>query len=120
MNAFSEKVIQIIKKIPKGRVATYQQVAGLAGKIHASRAVAWILNSSSEKHKLPWHRVISKKGRVAFKPLTRNFKLQSVLLKKEGVVVDPKTGEIDMDQFQYKKHARSKKRKLGQPRMFND
>ncbi len=100
-------------------MATYQQVAGLAGKIHASRAVAWILNSSSKKHKLPWHRVISKKGRVAFKPLTRNFKLQSVLLKKEGVVVDPNTGEIDMDKYQYKKHGRPK-RKRGQPTMFSE
>jgi len=87
-NTFTEKVIKVIQKIPRGRVATYQQVAGLAGKLHASRGVAWILNSSSKKYKLPWQRVINSKGRISFKPGTHHFMMQKRLLTKEGVKVD--------------------------------
>ena len=118
MSPFSEKVIQVVRKIPRGRVATYQQVAGLAGKIHASRAVAWILNSSSEKYELPWHRVISKSGKIAFKPLTHNFRLQRRLLKKEGIEVDQFSGRVDLKKYQYRKHGRTE-RKARQPHMFN-
>jgi methylated-DNA-protein-cysteine methyltransferase-like protein len=82
-NPFTLKVISVIKNIPRGKVATYQQVAGLAGKAHASRATSWILNSCSKKYKLPWHRVIGSKGKIAFKPQTRNFLLQRRLLRGE-------------------------------------
>jgi methylated-DNA-protein-cysteine methyltransferase-like protein len=114
-NPFTLKVIKTIQSIPKGKVATYQQVAGLAGKMHASRAVAWILHSTSKKYKLPWQRVISKQGKIAFKPQTYKFMMQRRLLTDEGVEVNNKTGAIDMARFQYKKHAR---RKPNQPRMF--
>lgn len=116
-NAFTLKVISVIKAIPRGKVATYQQVAGLAGKLHASRAVSWILNSCSKKYKLPWQRVISSKGRIAFKPGTHHFAMQKRLLAKERVQVEAATGEIDLRKFQYKKKARAS-RKRNQPRMF--
>jgi methylated-DNA-protein-cysteine methyltransferase-like protein len=115
---FSLKVIEVIRRIPRGKVASYQQVAGLAGRIHASRAVVWILSSMSKKHKLPWHRVISKRGKVAFKPESQNFKMQTLLLKREGVKVDPKNGAVDMSRFQYKKMPRPR-RKKNQPYMFS-
>lgn len=115
LNAFTLKVMDVIRAIPKGKVATYQQVAALAGRAHASRAVAWILNSCSKKYKLPWQRVISKKGRIAFKPDTHHFMLQRRLLRSEGIDVIPRTGVIDMTKFQMRKKARPKR---NQPRMF--
>lgn len=117
-NAFTLKVIKTIQKIPKGKVATYKQVAALAGKEHASRAVSWILNSCSKKYKLPWQRVISSQGRIAFKPATRNFLLQRRILRDEGVEVDLRTGEIDLVRFQYRKRS-TVKHKRNQPRMFS-
>lgn len=114
---FTLKVMGVIKKIPRGKVATYQQVAGLAGKPHASRGVAWILNSCAEKYKLPWHRVLSSKGKIAFPPLTHNFLMQKKLLKREGVPAAD-SGAIEMAKFQWKKKARpGRKRNL--PRMFS-
>jgi len=117
MNSFTEKVIATVRKIPKGKVATYKQVAGLSGKPHASRAVAWILNSCSKKYKLPWQRVLSSKGKISFKPLTVNFRLQKNLLKREGVSFRD-NDEIDMTKFQWKKFAKIKRRR-NQPRMFS-
>ena len=102
-NAFTLKVIDVVQKIPRGRVATYQQVAGLTGKLRASHAVGWILNSCWKKYKLPWQRVISSKGRISFKPGTRDFVLQRRLLENEGVEVEAFTGRIDLKRFQYRK-----------------
>jgi methylated-DNA-protein-cysteine methyltransferase-like protein len=118
-NAFTLKVFDVIRAIPRGRVATYRQVAGLAGKIHASRGVAWILNSSSKKYKLPWQRVVSSQGKISFKPGTRHFLLQRRLLKEEGVEVDLKNGHIDMPRFQYRKMPKKPKPRRNQPRMFS-
>ncbi len=115
---FTLKVMGMIRKIPRGKVATYKQIAGLSGKPGASRAVVWILNSCSKKYALPWQRVISAKGRIAFKPLTHNFIMQKRLLKKEGVEVE-KNGEIDMPTYQWRKKPRAR-RMRGQPRMFSD
>jgi methylated-DNA-protein-cysteine methyltransferase-like protein len=103
---FTVKVIATIRGIPRGRVATYRQVARLAGKEHASRGVSWILNSMSKKHALPWQRVVSSKGRIAFKPGAHHFVMQRRRLEAEGVQVDPFTGEIDMERFQYRKKVK--------------
>jgi len=116
-NKFTLKVMDVIRKIPRGKVATYKQVAGLAGKEHASRGVAWILNSCAEKYQLPWHRVLSSKGRIAFPPLTHNFIMQAKLLKREGVM-SAANGDIDMPKFQWKKQRRARL-KRNQPRMFS-
>ena len=118
-NLFTLKVFDVVRAIPRGRVATYSQVAGLAGKIHASRGVAWILNSCSKKYKLPWQRVINSQGKISFKPGTRNFLLQRTLLKKEGVVVDMENGRVDMAKFQYRKKPKAPKLRRPQPRMFS-
>lgn len=115
---FTQKVMAALRKIPHGRVATYQQVAGLAGRSHAARAVAWILNSSAKKHGLPWQRVVSKEGRLAFKPGTYHFRMQRSLLLSEGVEVDARNGAIDMKRFQYRKRPKRAKPKRGQPRLL--
>ncbi|MGE0764562.1 MAG: MGMT family protein [Bdellovibrionales bacterium] len=116
-NAFTLKVMKVIRQIPRGKVATYKQVAGLSGKPGASRAVAWILNSCSEKYKLPWQRVINSQGKIAFKPLTQNFIMQKKLLQREGVSFINEA-EINMAKFQWKKKPRLV-HKRNQPRMFS-
>lgn len=116
-NPFTLKVIAVVRRIPCGKVATYKQIAELAGKPHASRAVAWILNSCAEKYRLPWQRVLSSKGRIAFSPTTHNFVMQRRLLEREGVdVLD--NGDVKLTRFQWKKYKRER-RKPNQPRMFS-
>ncbi|MGE4133586.1 MAG: MGMT family protein [Bdellovibrionales bacterium] len=109
LSPFTEKVIQVVRSIPRGRVATYKQVAALAGHEHASRGVAWILNSCSRKYNLPWHRVLSSQGRISFRPTTHNFTMQRKLLCAEGVEVDA-GGRLDMVRFQWRKKSRTRRR----------
>lgn len=95
---FSESVIKIIKKIPRGKIATYAQVAKLAGKPRAVRGVVWILHSSSNKHDLPWHRVINSKGRISFPEMSESWLRQKSLLEKEKIEFG-EGGLVDLKRF---------------------
>jgi methylated-DNA-protein-cysteine methyltransferase-like protein len=94
---FEDRVKEIIKKIPRGKVATYAQIAAMAGNYRAARQVARVLHSSSNNERLPWHRVINSRGGISLKP-GRGFEEQKRLLKKEGVSADV-SGHIDVEKF---------------------
>ncbi len=76
---------------------TYGQVASLAGNPRAARQVVRILHSMSRKHRLPWHRVVNAKGKVAIKN-DEPYNEQIMHLEMEGVVVD-QNGKIDLDKY---------------------
>ncbi|MFC0272931.1 MGMT family protein [Metabacillus herbersteinensis] len=84
MTPFTEKVIKIIQKIPSGKVMTYGQIARLAGSPRAARQVVRILHSTSEKYRLPWHRVINSKGEIGFRD-EELFLVQKMSLESEGI-----------------------------------
>jgi methylated-DNA-protein-cysteine methyltransferase-like protein len=94
----SQRIIETIKRIPKGKVATYGQIAGMAGNPLAVRLVVWTLNSSKAKN-LPWHRIINRQGMIS---LRRGFgyEEQKKLLESEGVVFD-KNDKIDLRRFRW-------------------
>lgn len=97
---FTTRVIAAIKNIPRGRVATYGQIAAFAGNPRASRRVVWILNAYSKNEKLPWHRVINGKGRISLRP-GHGYELQRSLLENEGITFG--IGDtIDLDRFLWK------------------
>lgn len=96
MTPFTKKVIDILKKIPHGKVSTYGQVAYLAGNRRAARQIARILYSMSEKHQLPWHRVINAKGEIV-SPNTEN---QIKLLIAEGIAVN-NNNCVDLNIYQW-------------------
>ncbi|MBN2048857.1 MAG: MGMT family protein [Spirochaetales bacterium] len=81
---FTERVIEIVKAIPPGSVLSYGVVAAMAGNPRGARQVARILHSSSEKHNLPWHRVLSAKGCISLPGPGGDVQRQ--LLEAEGVV----------------------------------
>lgn len=116
MTLFSRSVIAWVKKIPRGKVATYGQIARLAGKPHGARGVGWILNSSSETHKLPWQRVLNSRGKISFPVKSDEHKKQKSLLKKEGVKF-AEDGSINLEQFGWKKEP-TVKRDRRTPSMF--
>jgi methylated-DNA-protein-cysteine methyltransferase-like protein len=94
---FHQRVIAVVKKIPKGKVATYGQVAGLAGNPRAARQVVRALHSSSRKEGLPWQRVVNGRGRISLPP-GGGYELQKALLEDEGVTFN--TGDaIDLKRF---------------------
>ena len=82
--SFSQRVKDVIKKVPEGKVATYGQIAALAGNPRAARQVVRILHSSSEKDKFPWHRIVNRQGRIALKP-GYGYEIQRELLRQEGI-----------------------------------
>lgn len=86
-----------IAAIPPGKVATYGQIARLAGKPRGARQVSWILHAQSGKYRLPWQRVIGARGRISL-PLNHGFFEQRRLLRREGVKVDDRGG-VDLKKF---------------------
>jgi len=97
MNSFHQHVLRIIKSIPSGKVASYGRIAALAGNARAARQVAWILHSSSEKEGLPWHRVISGRGRISLKRGC-GFEEQRKRLQAEGVKVS-RLGAVSLKKY---------------------
>ena len=97
---FSQRIIDQIKKVPEGQVATYGGIAASAGNPRGARTVVWILNSTSRAEDLPWHRIINSKGTISLKP-GRGYELQRGLLESEGVLFD-EGGRIDLKRFEWR------------------
>ena len=95
MNTFTRLVIDVIKAIPEGSVTSYGRVATLAGNPRGARQVSRILHAMSEKHELPWHRVVNASGKISL-PRGRGYELQKALLESEGIFVSS-SGNVDLD-----------------------
>lgn len=76
---------QVIASIPKGKVATYGQVARLAGYPSHARYVGATLKKLPKGTKLPWFRVINSQGRISFPEDSDGYKLQQQQLMEDGV-----------------------------------
>ena len=83
MKTFKEKVLDIVRKIPKGKVMTYKEVAKKAGSENASRAVGSILKMNYDKN-IPCHRVIRSDGATGEYNRGRENKIK--LLRLEGAI----------------------------------
>lgn len=95
MNDFTKQVIAMIQGIPEGKVMTYGQIAKEAGNPRGARQVSWILHTMSQKHALPWHRVINAKGEISLKGSE-----QAELLALEGVEMNL-SGRIDLEVYRW-------------------
>jgi methylated-DNA-protein-cysteine methyltransferase related protein len=84
-NGNYQKIYAAVKRIPKGRVATYGQIALLAGLGRHARQVGYALHALPDGSKTPWHRVINAKGEISARSSGDHDSLQRVLLEKEGV-----------------------------------
>ena len=97
MSAF-EKIYHVVKKIPKGRVATYGQVAMLAGNPRWSRVVGYALHNNPAPGIIPCHRVVNREGRVAEAFAFGGGQTQKQLLIEEGIIFEP-DGHIDLKKY---------------------
>lgn len=93
---FKDRVIQIVKKIPYGRVTTYGTVAILAGVPRGARLVGGVLHFNEMS--APWHRVIRRHGFISTKCLDHPKQLQKALLEQEGIEVSDDF-MIDLDRY---------------------
>ena len=99
-NGFFEKVYEVVKTIPKGKVATYGQVARLCGNPRMSRQVGWALHVNPEPYVTPCHRVVNREGKVAPSFAFGGEDVQKGLLVAEGVsFVDDYT--VDMEKCKW-------------------
>jgi methylated-DNA-protein-cysteine methyltransferase-like protein len=87
----------LIRAVPRGRVASYGQIAALAGDARQARQVSWILHATAVSEGLPWHRIIGSTGRISL-PRDRGGREQARLLRQEGVNVGP-GGSVDLEKF---------------------
>jgi methylated-DNA-protein-cysteine methyltransferase-like protein len=95
------RIYTIVRRIPKGTVASYGQVATLAGNPRASRVVGWALRTLKPTTNVPWHRVINKAGMISIENMHVPKDFQAMKLREEGVEVVDRDGNlfVDMDRF---------------------
>lgn len=82
-----ERIYVVVRRIPKGKVATYGQVADLAGLGGHARQVGYALHAMPEDESIPWHRVVNAKGEISTGAGGGKSEQQR-LLEKEGVIFD--------------------------------
>ncbi|WP_038016466.1 MGMT family protein [Synechococcus sp. PCC 7335] len=95
------RIYEIVKLIPYGKVATYGQIADLAGLIGKPRVVGYALYRVVDSMEIPWHRVINAKGEVSRSSLRDgNDDLQQSLLEGEGIVFNRRKLELSVYRWQ--------------------
>ena len=95
MNTF-QKIYEQVKKIPKGKVATYGQIAFMAGNPRWSQVVGYALHANPEPGVIPCHRVVRKDGRLAKNFAFGGENAQRKLLISEGVFfIDELTVDLE-------------------------
>lgn len=99
---FRERVFDVVRKIPPGRVASYGLVAELAGSPRAARQVGFALRLG---HDLPWWRVLSKDGRIVISNPEYRF-AQYAKLQAEGIPI--RDGIVDYEKYAWKPRSRGK------------
>jgi methylated-DNA-protein-cysteine methyltransferase related protein len=98
MSAY-DVIYAVVRQIPKGKVATYGQVAALANLAGQARLVGYALYRVTPDLEVPWHRVINAKGEISESPFRHgDDDLQRVLLEQEGIQFTP-NGKISFQHY---------------------
>ena len=92
------RIYSVVRRIPKGRVATYGQVAALAGLPGHARQVGYALHALSENTAVPWQRVINTKGEVSLRSAPGREIDQRLMLEREGVGFDQR-GRVSLSEY---------------------
>ena len=107
----SEKYRRIwatVARIPYGKVATYGQIARLAGLGGHARMVGYALHATPEAIEIPWHRVINARGEISGRGEREVEGLQRARLEAEGIVFDAR-GRVDLGRFGWRPRSRAKR-----------
>ena len=98
---FSDRVYWLVCQVPRGKVATYGQIATCAGSPRAARAVGNLMRRSLKNGRdVPWHRIINARGAISSKGDTERAELQRRLLEAEGIEFD-ESGRCDLDDVRW-------------------
>ena len=94
-----DRIYEWVRHVPEGMVATYGQIAGLAGKCSA-RQVGYAMAALGGEDDIPWHRIINSQGRISLRTGSDGHHLQRILLEAEGVVFS-EDGKIELAQYRW-------------------
>jgi methylated-DNA-protein-cysteine methyltransferase related protein len=96
------RIYAAVSRVPRGRVATYGQIASVAGLPGHARMVGYALAALPEGRRVPWHRVVNAAGKISLRSDGRPMdEIQRFLLEKEGVRFG-ETGAIPLDRFRWR------------------
>jgi methylated-DNA-protein-cysteine methyltransferase-like protein len=101
-----QRIYAVVRRIPKGRVATYGQVAALAGLPGHARQVGYALHALPEGTTVPWHRVVNASGGISTRSLPGAEFVQQQLLVREGIRVNAR-GRVALSQTRWVPRARA-------------
>ncbi|MFK8028896.1 MAG: MGMT family protein [Gammaproteobacteria bacterium] len=99
MSEKDKKIWKTVASIPRGQVATYGQIADLAGCGRAARMVGRSMGKAPKSQKLPWHRVVNAAGQISLPVDSSGYKTQRQRLLSEGIEFRGK--RIDMKKYQW-------------------
>ena len=110
-----QAVYRIVRRIPRGRVATYGQIAALSGRAGAARQIGYALAALPDHSTVPWHRVVNAKGRLSLARMNPSGGLeQRIRLEAEGVTVYP-GDRVDLSRAGWRPSAKRRGRKEETP-----
>ena len=97
-----QRIYAVVRCVPKGQVATYGQVAALAGLPGHARLVGYAMHALPSHTKVPWHRVINAKGEVSLRSMPASEEEQRYRLECEGMSFDAR-GRIDLEETRWRR-----------------
>lgn len=97
---FFERVYEQVKRIPRGKVTTYGQIAAAIGEPKKAKIVGWALHSNPSPGIIPCHRVVNKYGELSGGFAFGGIEVQRQLLENEGIAFTP-DGRVNLDEYFY-------------------
>ena len=111
---YRERVYEIVRQIPSGRVMTYGQIAKILGEGYTPRTVGFVMHGA-ETESVPWQRVINSQGACSTGRMTLPQNLQQSILESEGIEFSLK-GKCDLGKYQW--HPQGHEPEDGQPTLL--
>lgn len=94
----ARQILEVVIRIPKGKVASYGQIARMAGLPKHARLVGYVLKNLDQHSEVPWYRVINSQGKISLSKLDeKGQNIQIIKLREEGILAA--NGKVDLKQF---------------------
>ena len=97
--SYREKVYDIVRKIPVGKVMTYGQIADILGECYTARTVGYVMHAT-ETENVPWQRVINSQGKCSTDKLFLPYNVQQKMLEDEGITFSEKM-RCDLEKYRW-------------------
>jgi methylated-DNA-protein-cysteine methyltransferase-like protein len=104
--SFAEATYRLVRRVPRGRVVTYGQVAALLGRPRGARAVGQAMRACP--HGVPWHRVVNARGGISARPRMEGMATQRIRLQQEGVAF--RRGVVNLSRYRWHAAAAAPRR----------